>query len=215
MKGTYMKDFNSQPAPWYVGEARGIEQRSELRGGYAGHYGGSMWHYGPSFSSEQILAFRLVLDSPVDGGEMIQVELRGRSLEGSIKEGERVQVEGPRKPGRPLRVKEVYNLTTQSRVGAVPLPAWAKALITLFVIFIAGWFIFLALVATDVVSLSGGSPGPGDGSRGQSELNSVSVVLSPDSGPVGSTVKLNGSGFEPGESVEVRVGAQLVATARY
>ena len=146
-----MRDTLSQLAPPYVGEARDIEQRSEVRGSGGGYYGGS-GYYGPSFSSEQILSFRLVLDSPLDGVEMIPVELRGRSLEGSIKKGDRIQVEGPWKPGRPLRVKQVYNLTTQSRVGAVPLPIWAKALILLVVLFLAGWFAFLALVATGVIS---------------------------------------------------------------
>ena len=111
-----------------VGRAAGVHTRVEARG---------------ERSSRTVLAFRLV--DPATGLPT-EVELRGPSISGTVREGDWVEVAGT--PGRSGRLEpgRVVNLTTRSEVsvaGVVRGPL-AKALAVLLVLFFVG--VLLALV---------------------------------------------------------------------
>lgn len=100
--------------------------------------------HGSESSSETVLSFRLT--DPLSG-QPTEVELRGRSLAGTVQNGDWVEVESrPTRSGR-LEPLVVANLTTRSEVRAVggsPSPL-GRVLAVVFVL------VFLAVLAVVVV----------------------------------------------------------------
>ena len=89
---------------------------------------------GSNASSETVLAFRLV--DPASG-ELSEVELRGSSIAGTVRDGDWVEVTGePAHSGR-LELVRVHNLTTRSDVVATGgrRSAAGRLVAVLFVLF--------------------------------------------------------------------------------
>lgn len=104
--------------------------------------------HGSTTSSETILAFRLVEPG---SARPLEVELRGRSLAGTVRDGDWVEAAGePGRSGR-LEVARVTNVTTGAEVTALgsSTTAGAKAFKIIFLI------IFVAIVIAFVVVLAG------------------------------------------------------------
>lgn len=87
-----------------VGEARGVQVRTEQPSGE--------WTW-------QVWTFRIDrFDAAGNPLTSIPVEMRARSIEGAVSEGDWVEVSGPWTPGETLRVRDVHNLTTGALVSA-------------------------------------------------------------------------------------------------
>jgi hypothetical protein len=74
--------------------------------------------------------------------QLVPVQMRGKSFEGAISEGDRVRITGEWQAGKTLNVSQLYNMTTDTTVKARGIPAWqwVWTIITLtisFVIFAA------------------------------------------------------------------------------
>jgi hypothetical protein len=114
-----------------VGRAQGVQTRVEGRG--------------RETSSETVLTFR-ILDA--DGGQPAEVELRGRTLSGSVQEGDWVELLDQRAKSGRYEVDRLTNLTTGAEVatprglpkivGIVFLVVFAIAFLTILGIIIAG-----------------------------------------------------------------------------
>jgi hypothetical protein len=114
-----------------LGRAQGVQTRVE------GH--------GRETSSETVLTFR-ILDA--DGGQPAEVELRGRTLSGSVQEGDWVELLDRRATSGRYEVDRLTNLTTGSEVttpkglpktvGIVFLVVFAIVFLTILGIIIAG-----------------------------------------------------------------------------
>jgi len=112
-----------------VGRAEGVSTRVEGRGS--------------QYASVTVLGFRLV---DPQTGRPAEVELRGRSISGTVREGDWVEVAGePARSGR-LEPSRVTNLTTGSEVGAAgdtrgPLAKTLAVLIVLFFLVVLGFIV--------------------------------------------------------------------------
>ncbi|WP_375424258.1 hypothetical protein [uncultured Friedmanniella sp.] len=116
-----------------VGRAEGVATRVESQG--------------TERSSETILAFRLV--DPASG-RPVEVELRGRSLAGTVRDGDWIEAAGePGRSGR-LELARVTNLTTSSEVTAVGSSATAGAKVFKIVFLIIFVAILLAVVGVAI-----------------------------------------------------------------
>jgi hypothetical protein len=103
--------------------------------------------HGTTASSETVLSFRLV---DAESAHPLEVELRGRSLAGTVRDGDWVEVTGePGRSGR-LEVAAVSNLTTGSEVTAIgsSTTAGAKAF---KVVFLVVFFAILLAVVGSVI----------------------------------------------------------------
>jgi len=88
-----------------VGRAEGVSTRVEGQGS--------------EHASQSVLGFRLVDPGT---GRPAEVELRGRTISGTVREGDWVEVAGePGRSGR-LEPRKVTNLTTGSEVGSAGDP---------------------------------------------------------------------------------------------
>jgi hypothetical protein len=102
--------------------------------------------YGHERSSQTVLSFRLL-----DAGERpVEVELRGLSLAGTVRDGDWVEVADQRRGGR-IEAAALTNLTTGSEVKAVGSERSPGAKV-FKVVFVA---IFLAILVTFVVLVIG------------------------------------------------------------
>lgn len=110
-----------------TGEARGITQRTEQVPDERG-------------VTVTVMAFRVErYDSTGNRLPPIPVEMRGRSLEGAINEGDWIEVPGIWHEGHTLRAKRVRNLTTGTvvKIGESAMSGPAKIMITLFLLIFA------------------------------------------------------------------------------
>jgi hypothetical protein len=106
----------------FVGQVAGLAHRVE-------------WFW---LLQRQVWDFRLLLeDGSGSIGRAIPVQIVGMTLEGAIRDGDRVDVPGRLREGKTLRPRWVYNLTTQSLVrrrrwaGFATLPVTLLLLLTL------------------------------------------------------------------------------------
>lgn len=130
-----------QPRPASPGHRVGLVQGVATR----------VENLGSNLSSSTVLGFRLVDPATTTATE---VELRGRSIAGTLRDGDWVEVAG--EPGRSGRLEpdRVTNLTTSSEVTAIgagrgPL---AKVLAVLFVLL---FLVVLVVIGYGVVTMLG------------------------------------------------------------
>ena len=101
-------------------------------------------------TSETVLSFRLV---EVPGGRPVEVELRGVSLSGSVRDGDWIEVpDRPDRSGR-LEVAVADNLTTGSQVtarGSSKSPAVRVYKVVFLLVFVA----MLAFILVQFISMS-------------------------------------------------------------
>ncbi|MGW4043145.1 hypothetical protein [Streptomyces sp. NPDC004721] len=120
------------------GQVRAVQVRSENRG---------------ENQTKEIWTFRIErYDSEGNRILLVPVEMRGRTFEGSINDGDWVRARGRVRSGT-LRVSRLENLSTGASVLAKGLPRAAKVSIAFFILFMLGWFGFLAYMQMN--------PGPG------------------------------------------------------
>jgi hypothetical protein len=157
-----------------------------------------------SEGAEQVIAF--TLHSEDEAGTVFQripVEIRAASVTGFVKEGDVVVIKNrkPWKPGRPLKVRGLYNETQATWVGREPIPR------VLVLLGVGAALAVLAVVTTALAVLvipNIGGDGAGPGAFGPGRT-AASLTASPGSGPPGATVSLSGAGFAPGEPVELNM----------
>ncbi len=126
------------PAPGHrIGRAAGVTTRVE--------------GLGRETTSSTVLGFRLV--DPVTSA-LAEVELRGRSIAGTVQDGDWVEVaDRPSRSGR-LEPAHVLNLTTGSEVAAIGSRRGPLARV-LAVLFVLVFLLVLAVIAYGVVSTLG------------------------------------------------------------
>ncbi|MCF3174313.1 hypothetical protein IPZ61_13415 [Streptomyces sioyaensis] len=124
------------PSPGTVeGVARGVQMRTELQGGGSDR----------GVSTTVVCTFRIeVQDARGAPVGLVPVEMRGRSFEGSVGDGDRVRATGQVKRGT-LRAKELLNLTTGAEVSAKSTPV---AVVVIAVLIFIGFVIFLIVMAS-------------------------------------------------------------------
>ncbi|TQS25625.1 hypothetical protein [Microbispora sp. KK1-11] len=114
------------------GQVRGLQERSEQHG---------------ESESESIWSFRLErYDQEGNRVMLVPVEMRGRSIEGSINDGDWIRARGSLRSGT-LRLSELQNLSTGAIVRAKGIPK--AVLIVGIVLFVAvvAWIVFIAVLA--------------------------------------------------------------------
>ncbi|MFI0903094.1 hypothetical protein ACH4TE_06035 [Streptomyces sioyaensis] len=113
--------------------ARGVQLRTEV-GGTSDNVGTIV-----------VCTFRIeVQDATGATVGVVPVEMRGRSFEGSVGDGDRVRATGKVKRGT-LRVKELLNLTTGAEVSAKTTPV---AVVVIAVLVFIGFVIFVIVMAS-------------------------------------------------------------------
>ncbi|WP_432139830.1 MULTISPECIES: zinc ribbon domain-containing protein [unclassified Streptomyces] len=113
-----------------TGVARQVQMRTEVQGNSNGT------------STVVVCTFRVEVrnraGTPV---WVVPVEIRGRSFEGSLSDGDLVRAEGKARRGT-LRVKRLHNLTT----GAEVRTGTSTAGIVLAILLVAAWVVFMILI---------------------------------------------------------------------
>jgi hypothetical protein len=123
------------------GQVRSVQVRSE---------------HGGKDQSEEVWTFRIErYDNAGDRILLIPVEMRGRTFEGSISDGDWVRARGRMRSGT-LRVTRLENLTTGAFVRARGVPKAAVIVGCVFFLAILAW---IAFVAYEGVADSGPPPG--------------------------------------------------------
>lgn len=138
----------------------------------------------------------------------VAVELRGQSFQGSINNGDWVELFGEWRSGDVVKVDEVKNLTTNAtvRTQAVPRVKGVSG---------SGWallipFVFLAVIGAGVglvflVNRDSDTP---------ATPTSAAIVLSSTSAHRGETLTVSGTGFAPDEPVQIRFHTTVLATVQ-
>lgn len=113
-----------------TGVARQVQMRTEVQGNSNGT------------STIVVCTFRVeVRDRAGTPVWVVPVEMRGRSFEGSVSDGDVVRAEGKARRGT-LRVKRLHNLTT----GAEVRTGTSTAGIVLVVLLVVAWVVFMILI---------------------------------------------------------------------
>ncbi|WP_460778957.1 hypothetical protein [Microlunatus antarcticus] len=120
-----------------VGRASGVEVRQELQ------YTGNNATYGMT-----VLAFRLLEPG---NPQPLDVQLRGRTLSGTLREGDWVEVAGPPDATGRWDVTRVQNLTTAATVVAVG-GRQGKAALTVLVVLACLILVIIGLVIVGAVA---------------------------------------------------------------
>lgn len=161
-------------------------------------------HHAPVY----IWSFQIERFDP-DGDRLtpVSVEVRARSLEGTLSDGDKVRVVGRLVPGRILKTKRFVNVTTGATIGAtrrmdlhVPL-VLGGGLAVIAAIATATWFGH-GLLSTHPPTASITRISTGD----------ATLRVSPRSGTVGERLTVSGRGFAADESVRVTFQAELLGT---
>lgn len=122
--------FRALPSTSVVeGQARGLQSRSELKGE---NYQQEIWN----FRVERY-------DDAGNRVLLVPVEMRGRSFEGSISDGEWVRVHGRYKRGT-FRASVVDNLTTGATVRARGLPKFVTPIMVVFFVLVVSFIAWVA-----------------------------------------------------------------------
>jgi hypothetical protein len=112
----------------FVGVARAVRERSEAA----------------TEPPTIVWTFRLErYDGSGNRLQPVPIEMRGRSFEGAISEGDTVEVRGRWDEGTTLRPKRVRNLTTGATVGAKRVGKGWLILLALFVVAVLAVFIWV------------------------------------------------------------------------
>lgn len=100
-----------------------------------------------------VLTYRLHRRAP-DGRELpvLQVEMRGRRLQGMIAEGDLIQAPGPLPPGGVIQLETVTNLTTSAPVVLRPQRASVGCMVATFVLLGLLLLVVVGLIVTALVS---------------------------------------------------------------
>jgi hypothetical protein len=121
-----------------VGRAQGVQTRVEGRG--------------RDTSSETVTTFR-ILDA--DGGQPAEVELRGRTLSGTVQEGDWVELANQRAKSGRYEVDRLTNLTTGSEVAS-PRGLPKAAQVILLVVFAIIFLTVLGFIIVGVMTMNSG-----------------------------------------------------------
>lgn len=73
----------------------------------------------------------------------VPVEMRGRAFQGMLNEGDQIRIATSWKAGQTVRVKEVYNVTTRSKVKAkgIGVPGWVWNILWLLALSLAAAYV--------------------------------------------------------------------------
>ena len=109
---------------------------------------------GENSVAQVILSYRLHRRGP-DGSPMptLQVEMRGRRLQGMVAEGDLIQAPGPLPPTGVIQLETVTNLTTGAPVS-LPKPRTSGCVVVSLVVVLALTALFVLAIA---ISLLAGS----------------------------------------------------------
>jgi hypothetical protein len=119
-----------------MGRAQGVQTRVEGRGS--------------NTSSVTVMTFRIV--GP-DGGQPAEVEIRGRTLTGSVQDGDWVELVDQRAKSGRYEVERVTNLTTGSQVATAGLPPKGVR-IALGIVFAIVFLAVLGFIISTFVGMS-------------------------------------------------------------
>jgi hypothetical protein len=119
------------------GIVRGFQSRSESQSMGQGHRTWTVW------------TFRL--ESHDQGSNLVQripVEMRGLSMEGSINDGDEVEIPGRWQPGQTVQPSEAYNVTTHSTVRSKGVTRGQRTCSTVALVF---FLVFIAVIVAVAV----------------------------------------------------------------
>lgn len=124
-----------EPEVGLSGTVRGVQTRTEVSGGGNGF----------SASSTTIVVFRL---EPEDGSRPVNVEMRGWRINGTVVDGETVDVIGRYTAPGLLRASRIVSRDTGTAMEPARLPSAAKFLLLFlaFVVVVVGTIIGIALL---------------------------------------------------------------------
>ena len=124
--------------------------------------------------SNQTLTFRVVrFDSKGDSLRPVPVEMTGRSIRGTLAEGDHVLIKKRWRPGRTLHPRRVRNLSTG---GVVSIRSLGSLLYKLFLLAILGAAIVAAIVFNPLDRNGDGSSGPVESTSSSPGTQTVEVA---------------------------------------